>query len=247
LRLYGEEHERVGSALHNVAVANLRANQLSDARDAIEEAVRIRKTALGDDNPKVGDSLVENGIILLSMKQNEQALKVFQEALCVRENEVVKTRDCNDASVRQDAQLKMAKILHNLGCVNFELGHFDDASESCAKALERQKIVFGSWTSFLQRKSESAKPGFLTMASTLCNRAYIGLEQGDYEMALTLLFESLDIQRELLEADNKLIMTTMQNIGHSYCMQSDFHRAREVRSCFGKKQCCVEVSRRILL
>jgi hypothetical protein len=53
LERYGEEHERVGAALHNVAVANLRAGLLDDARDAIEEAVRLRRLTLGDDHPKV--------------------------------------------------------------------------------------------------------------------------------------------------------------------------------------------------
>jgi len=56
LERYGEEHERVGAALHNVAVANLRAGLLDDARDAIEEAVRIRKLTLGDEHHKVAVS-----------------------------------------------------------------------------------------------------------------------------------------------------------------------------------------------
>jgi hypothetical protein len=53
LEKFGEEHHRVGAALHNVAVANLRAGLLDDARDAIEEAVRIRKLTLGEKDPKV--------------------------------------------------------------------------------------------------------------------------------------------------------------------------------------------------
>lgn len=58
LEKLGEEHHRVGAALHNVAVANLRAGLLDDARDAIEEAVRIRKLTLGDENPKVAVSVL---------------------------------------------------------------------------------------------------------------------------------------------------------------------------------------------
>ena len=50
---YGDDHHRVGAALHNVAVANLRAGKLNDARDAIEEAVRIRENTLGKKHPKV--------------------------------------------------------------------------------------------------------------------------------------------------------------------------------------------------
>ena len=56
LERYGEEHHRVGAALHNVAVANLRAGQLNDARDAIEEAIRIREMTLGERHSKVAVS-----------------------------------------------------------------------------------------------------------------------------------------------------------------------------------------------
>ena len=41
-----------------MAVANLRAGLLNDARDAIEEAVRIRKKTLGEQSSKVAVSSV---------------------------------------------------------------------------------------------------------------------------------------------------------------------------------------------
>ena len=43
----------MGAALHNVAIANLRAGSLDDAMDAIEEAIKIRSRALGRSHPKV--------------------------------------------------------------------------------------------------------------------------------------------------------------------------------------------------
>lgn len=56
LERFGETHHRVGAALHNVGIANLRAGKLDDAMDAIEEAVRIRKLTLGRGDPKVAVS-----------------------------------------------------------------------------------------------------------------------------------------------------------------------------------------------
>lgn len=56
LKHYGDVHCRVGAALHNVGIANLRAGKLDDAMDALEEAVRIRKLTLGGDDPKVAVS-----------------------------------------------------------------------------------------------------------------------------------------------------------------------------------------------
>jgi tetratricopeptide (TPR) repeat protein len=225
LTRYEETHERIGAALHNIAVANLRANKLSDAKDAIEEAFRIRKTALGEQHPKVGDSLVEYGIILMALKENERALKVFHEALCAREEEVLQSKGTESS---QGSQLRLAKVWHNIGCVNFKLGRLEEAQDSYAKAIEQQKNAFGNWNEALSKKGDATKPGFLTMASTICNQAYIELEQGNYANALSFFFDSLEIQRVLLEADNKLIATTMQNIGYAYCLKSDFGKAREI-------------------
>ena len=56
LERFGDSHHRVGAALHNVGIANLRAGKLDDAMDAIEEAVRIRKATLGPQDPKVAVS-----------------------------------------------------------------------------------------------------------------------------------------------------------------------------------------------
>lgn len=58
LERFGEYNERVGTALHNVGIANLRASKLEDARDAIEEAVRIRKRTLGAEDHMVAVSMV---------------------------------------------------------------------------------------------------------------------------------------------------------------------------------------------
>ncbi|CAJ1957845.1 unnamed protein product [Cylindrotheca closterium] len=234
LTRYDMNHERIGTALHNIAVANLRANELSDAKDAIEEAFRIRKAALGAMHPKVGDSLVEFGIILMALKENDRALKVFLEALEVREEGMTNAKECQE---RHKAQLYMAKVLHNLGCVYTELDQLDAAQETYNKALEHQKAAFGEWNgNNLNSKSDSTKPGFLTMASTICNLAYIELERGNHDRAIAFLNDSLEIQKVLLEADNKLILTTMQNIAYVYCLQSKYANAKNVYMDVAKLQ-----------
>jgi hypothetical protein len=49
----------VGAALHNVAIANLRAGSLDDAMDAIEEAIKIRSRALGRGHSRVAVRVME--------------------------------------------------------------------------------------------------------------------------------------------------------------------------------------------
>eukprot|EP00934_Nitzschia_sp_Nitz4_P001517 Nitzschia sp. Nitz4//scaffold149_size55946//37788//39427//NITZ4_006600-RA/size55946-augustus-gene-0.72-mRNA-1//-1//CDS//3329536827//1517//frame0 len=222
---FGEEHCRVGAALHNVAVANLRAGHLGDARDAIEEAVRIRKLTLGDGNSKVADSLVEYGIILLSMKNYEESLAVFKEALQHREREPKRNRSTDNT---QDAQLKMAKIRHNIGCVNFELGNLEEADKAYKEAIQQQKSAFSSWASPFNIMTDVTKPGYLTMASTMCNKGYIDLERGRFNDAVAIFYESLKIQKVLLEANNKLILSTLDNIGYAYHMTGDYEKASKI-------------------
>ena len=117
LARHGEKNERVGAALHNVAIANLRAGSLEDAMDAIEEAIKIRSHSLGRTHPKVADSLVELGIILLSMEEHSDSLKVLERALKLRHNE---REDMYVQEDIDDSNLKIAKVLNNMGCVNFE-------------------------------------------------------------------------------------------------------------------------------
>mmetsp|Transcript_41220 Transcript_41220/g.46565 ORF Transcript_41220/g.46565 Transcript_41220/m.46565 type:complete len:480 (+) Transcript_41220:314-1753(+) len=223
---YGEEHYRVGSALHNVAVANLRSGLLEDARDAIEEAVRIRKLTLGEDDPKVADSLVEYGIILLSMKNYDQSIEVFEDALELRQ---IESDEAECSASRRGAQLKKAKIRHNIGCVNFEVRRYDEARRNYVGAIQEQKAIFETWSSaFSLAGPNTAEPGHLTMASTMCNKGYIDLEQEKYKEAIDTFHESLKIQKILLEADNKLILSTMTNIGYCYVKTNDIEKARVI-------------------
>lgn len=220
---YGEEHHRVGSALHNVAVANLRSGLLDDARDAIEEAVRIRKLTLGGDEPKVADSLVEYGIILLSMKKYRKSIAVFEDALELREIELC---EAEDGEAQREAKLKKAKILHNIGCVNFEIKNYETAWRNYMQAIQEQKQIFApSWKTAFGLLESSSRPGRLTMASTICNKAYIEVEQEKYEEAITTFLESITIQKTLLEADNKLVLSTMTNIAFCHCKLKEMDKA----------------------
>lgn len=53
---FGEDHPRVAAALHNEAVANLRAGLMHDALEKMIEAIRIRKLTLGGAHSKVAVS-----------------------------------------------------------------------------------------------------------------------------------------------------------------------------------------------
>ena len=42
--------------------------------------------------------------------------------------------------------------------------------ESDQEAIEEQKAIFGTWTAAISLVTDTSKPGYLTMASTMCNK-----------------------------------------------------------------------------
>ena len=209
-----------------MAVANLRSGLLNDAKDAIEEAVRIRRLTLGEDEPQVADSLVEYGIILLSMKKYKKSIEIFEDALELRELELC---EAEKEDARREAKLKKAKILHNIGCVNFETKKYDIALEHYVQAIEEQKQIFTpSWKTGFGLFENSSKPGRLTMASTICNKAYILMELEKFKEAIVTFHESLKIQKTLLEADNKLVLSTMTNIAYCHIKLNEIKKASAI-------------------
>ncbi|GKY94284.1 hypothetical protein MPSEU_000394200 [Mayamaea pseudoterrestris] len=218
---YGERHDRVGAALHNVAIANLRAGSLDDAMDAIEEAIKIRSRSLGRSHPKVADSLVELGIILLSMEEHDDSLKVFQRALKLRREEREDTYGDDD---REECNLKIAKVLNNIGCVNFERGSFPEAKEAFEEAIVLQTAVFKNFVTFVCGV-DSSSPGILTMASTMCNKGYVEIELDHFDQAIKILSDSLKIQRSILGPGNKLVQSSLDNLGYAYAMLNKYDKA----------------------
>jgi tetratricopeptide (TPR) repeat protein len=112
--------------------------------------------------------LVELGIILLSMDEHDDALKVFDRALKLRKDESEETY----GSDTSESNLKIAKVLNNIGCVNFEKGEFALAKASFDEAIQLQRNVFRSWLPLVCGQDGNS-PGILTMASTMCNKAYV--------------------------------------------------------------------------
>lgn len=164
---------------------------------------------------------MELGIILLSMDEHEDALKVFERALKLRRDELEEAYAQDDID---ECNLKVAKVLNNIGCVNFERGHLADARNSYDEAIKLQMSVFKNiFTMVLGVDANS--PGILTMASTMCNRAYIDIEQDKFEEAIKLFEESLQIQRKVLGVDNKLVQSSLENISYAYVRLGHSERA----------------------
>lgn len=170
------------------------------------------------------DSLVELGIILLSMEEHDDALKVFQRALKLRREE---HDDMQLPDEIEEAKLKVAKVLNNIGCVNFEKGGLRDAREAFDEAIFLQKAVFRNWMTMMCGMDANS-PGVLTMASTMCNKAYVEIEESNFEQAIEIFDESLKVQKAILGPDNKLVQSTLDNLGYAHIMRGHSELAHKM-------------------
>ena len=179
----GDSHRRVGSALHNVGIVNIRADNLDDAVDALEEAIRIRKDVHGPDHPKVADSLLELGIALLSQKDYEDALEIFNDALEIRENDLVEEARHGSDEDRIHCVLQVAKALNNIACVYFEYGSLSKALKTLEDVLEMQKEAIDELT----ERDPDYKQAKLSLATTYCNIGYVHADNADWDNAIEFL------------------------------------------------------------
>ena len=57
---------------------------------------------------------------------------------------------------------------------------------------------------------------------------YIDLEQENFRDAIAIFRESSKIQKKLLEANNKLVLSTLDNIGYCQCRLNEFDKAAKI-------------------
>jgi len=151
---HGKWHPRVASALHNLSIAKLQAGDLDGSIHSVEEALERRRMSLGEESPKVVETLVQMGIILNARKEWDDALEVLKEALELKE--FISNHESN---------IEIAKILNNIGCVHYESGDLEPALTNLEDALEVQEGLL--------EDLKCIGPEFLCMASTMCNLAFI--------------------------------------------------------------------------
>ena len=120
-------------------------------------------------------------------------MEIFHKALEMREMEAAAVVSPN--AIRE-CRLKVAKVMNNIGCVNYERKNYEEARESFEKAIKIQRESYGSWNPFA-RITDITKPGFLTMASTMCNKGSL--------TTFSLLTQSITCQKRNENADSHFV------------------------------------------
>lgn len=197
LARYGEDHHRVGTALHNIGIVLMRQRDYARALEVYKEAVRVRKSSLDPFHLDVAASLAQLGVAYMERSKYRKAIGAFREALKIR-------RQClgNDHP-------KVGKILNNIGCSLFELDELDVAIVAFEEALDIQRNLLRHPPSASGPVSESS---LLSIASTQSNIASIKLYRGQFDEAIVDLEEALLIQQCALGDDHPVARRTQESL-----------------------------------
>lgn len=114
----------------------------------------------------------EIGIQFFARAKFEEALNAFNEASMIRSKEVGDTY-----------HPKMAMVLNNIACCNFQMGHHEEAVSTLQKARDILSHAVGTLA--------NADLDLLHVAITQCNFGYLQLRQKNYDEARSIFEEAL--------------------------------------------------------
>ncbi|CAB9517067.1 Kinesin light chain [Seminavis robusta] len=192
---YGDVHHLVGTALHNCGIVNLMAGQYALAKPFFQEAVSVRTASLGETHPDVAASKYKLGLIQFAGGDPEGALASFADVMLH-----LGANPCTYGFLSE------AKMLNNIGVVQFEIGQTLDSFQSFFRAYEVQKGLL--------KEGSHCAPVERGLASTLCNLGYVYAEQKQYSDALDAYQQALTMLKWHYPMKNAAIMTIQENIAH---------------------------------
>jgi tetratricopeptide (TPR) repeat protein len=225
--------------IHKQAMTHLDNNEVQDALELFQSALRSHRAKYGEIHHLVGSTLHNIGMVHFFAKQYKEALHVFDQAVRVREEalgsshpDVQSTKmkialifmaqgDLNQAyTVFWDVRSKLgeilgyghpqlAKINSNLGVIAYEYGDIPTALKFFEAAFDYLERLLTN----LQVKEceESLKMVSLATAFTLCNMAFVQYKAGERETSLELYGDALSLMKTFLSYRDHRVRSAVQN------------------------------------
>lgn len=180
---YGEAHHLVGTAIHNIGMVHLYAQNYPQALKQFQEAVSVRRVALGSDHPAIAASLLKIGMIFLAQSNPEGAKEAFSRAIKVIRH-----------SIGYDS-LQMARVLTNMGVANYEAGSHSDALKLFNEAHDIQQRLLqmaDGENLFLQPQRRTIE---LALINSLCNIGYLQFRDKNFNDSIRSFEEASELRK----------------------------------------------------
>ena len=207
-------HPHFRSAIYNNYGLGLRQlKQYSNAIEAFQEAISLRRTLVTNNpakyNPSLAWTLMNMGLALRNFGKYDDAVVAYKEALDI----------CTTMSAQDPLQYNelMAKILYNYGII---LGDLKQVSG--AAAMEKQAI------SHFRTLAQKGNEWTTSLCDALDNYGLSCDSLQQHEEAILAFQESILLRHALAERDSeeerKLIMA-LHNVAHSFLALSRYDEA----------------------
>lgn len=203
---YGEAHHLVGTAIHNIGMVHLYAQNYPQALKQFQEAVSVRRVALGSDHPAIAASLLKIGMIFLAQGNPEGAKEAFSRAMRVIRH-----------SIGYDS-LQMARCLTNMGVAHYEAGSHADAMKFFIEAHDIQQKLLemaNGENLFLQPQRRTIE---LALINTLCNIGYLLFRDKNFKDS----FRSFEEASNLRKRQNGVLAPDF------YCLEENLNFVGEI-------------------
>jgi tetratricopeptide (TPR) repeat protein len=181
-----EEPQTRGALLETMGTVYANLGLYEPARGLEMEAVRVRRAALGGDDPLLAESLHSLASVLRRLGDNAAAEASLREAVAIQRRRFD----------RDDPEL--ARGLNNLATLLDDQGKTAEAERLYREVLETKRRIY--------------KGGHVDLAVSLNNLASFLQRQGDFAAAEPLYREALAIRRHLLEPPNPLLALSLNNL-----------------------------------
>ncbi|MEE8525103.1 MAG: tetratricopeptide repeat protein, partial [Thermoanaerobaculia bacterium] len=181
---------------HTIAVIYRRLGLLDEAWPLLESALETRRELLGDEHPKVAESLAEKARLLADRGDYPGAREVQQQALDIRLR-------------RGPEHSEVADSLGHLAALAHTEGDFEEAASLYGRTLRIQRrLGDGAATADTSRRLA------LTFQSL-----------GDYGRAETHYLEALDVFRRLFGDEHPQVATSRLHLAHLLLARGDYDQA----------------------
>ena len=228
-------------SLHELGVILFGVGEVRTARVCLEDALYVRKDALGLDDITVAEGCDCLGGIHASIENNELALKYFEDALRIRR----KTMGANDDEVL-DTMSKIACVFAKRGKFQKSLSLYSQVigglsrkkSEWTQKKIIQVRILMGhvcvemkDFDNALQNYGEVIRTEYLTIEdaiSIMSSRRAVGIilsKEGNRDAALKILGETLLLAQKTLRETHEEFANTLSDIGSVHYAWGDSKQA----------------------
>jgi serine/threonine-protein kinase len=170
------------------------------AQPLVEEALKLRRQALGDESPDVATSLTHLGEVASLKGEFARSESLFREALAMR-------RKLLGAESKD-----VAESLNNLGQVLDDLGNFGEAEKLLRESLALRRKLFGV---------EHA-----SVAESLTGLGRLMGNMGKFNEAESLYRQALTIHRRLYGGDHPSVAVSLNNLAVILQEKGDFNGAK---------------------